>query len=359
MDTSAASDAVTPAVSAVAAEVTVELAAVLARLGELTDAVASDSTTDDVAAYAARIDQVALLERIQAAAAATQAALMVGFARSQVEAQQRALLADPRKVGRGITDQLTLACRVSPSEGSRRFGVARALHFELPATAGLLRDGGISAYVAGLVTSETRHLDPDRRRAVDGRLAGELADCAPRKAAMLARKYAYETDPEGYVRRGRTARADRRVGLRPAPDTMAILSGFLPVEQGVACLAALRAHTDSVKNTGDARSRDQIMADTLVERVTGQAAATDVQAEVAIVVPVDALVDPGTGQTAELLGHGPIPNGRAVCVRSNQVREMPGWAVRLVHNGLGDHPHTVVTVTPTGHTYTSRAGPAP
>ena len=114
---------------------------------------------------------------------------------------------------------------------------------------------------------------------------------------MLAREDAYEADPRGYVQRGRTARSDRRVGLRPAPDTMAILTGFLPVEQGVACLAALRAHTDSVKNTGDPRTRDQIMADTLVERVTGQAAAGDVQAEVAIVVPVDALTDPDAGST--------------------------------------------------------------
>jgi hypothetical protein len=52
-------------------------------------------------------------------------------------------------------------------------------------------------------------------------------------------------------------------------------------------------------------------------------------------------------------------NGRATCVRTNQAREMPGWAVRLVHDGLGAQPHTVATTTPTGHTYTSRAGPAP
>ena len=52
-------------------------------------------------------------------------------------------------------------------------------------------------------------------------------------------------------------------------------------------------------------------------------------------------------------------NGRATCVRSNQVREMPGWQVRLVHDGRGEQPHTVTTITPTGHTYTSRAGPAP
>ena len=45
--------------------------------------------------------------------------------------------------------------------------------------------------------------------------------------------------------------------------------------------------------------------------------------------------------------------------RGNYVREMPGWKVETVHDGLGDQPHTVRTTTPTGHTYTSRAGPAP
>jgi hypothetical protein len=52
-------------------------------------------------------------------------------------------------------------------------------------------------------------------------------------------------------------------------------------------------------------------------------------------------------------------NRRSTCTRSNQVREMPGWDVRLIHDGLGEHPHTVAATTPTGHTYTSRAGPAP
>jgi hypothetical protein len=116
----------------------------------------------------------------------------------------------------------------------------------------------------------------------------------------------YEADRAAYVARGRTARKDRRVGLRPAPDTMSVLSGLLPVEQGVACLAALRKHTDAVVAAGDARTRDQIMADTLVERVTGQARAEDVDVEVGIVLPVDALIDPD-GAAAEVTGHGPIP----------------------------------------------------
>lgn len=46
-------------------------------------------------------------------------------------------------------------------------------------------------------------------------------------------------------------------------------------------------------------------------------------------------------------------------MRTNQVRETPGWDVALVYDGSGEQPHTVATTTPTGHTYTSRAGPAP
>jgi hypothetical protein len=54
-----------------------------------------------------------------------------------------------------------------------------------------------------------------------------------------------------------------------------------------------------------------------------------------------------------------LTNGRGVCARGNYTREMPGWQVHTIHDGdeHGDQPHTVQTTTPTGHTYTSRAGP--
>jgi hypothetical protein len=52
------------------------------------------------------------------------------------------------------------------------------------------------------------------------------------------------------------------------------------------------------------------------------------------------------------------PNGRSTCARGNYVREMPGWRVDLVEDGLGDRPHTVRITNPTGHSYTDEA-PAP
>jgi hypothetical protein len=112
---------------------------------------------------AARIDRIARLEKIKAAAAALQAAESVRFAQSQAEAQ---LAADvhPSKIGRGIADQLGLACHVSGFAAARRLEMARALWFDLPQTYRLLSVGEISDYVASLVVTETRHLDASTRR---------------------------------------------------------------------------------------------------------------------------------------------------------------------------------------------------
>ncbi|HET9779998.1 MAG TPA: DUF222 domain-containing protein, partial [Propionibacteriaceae bacterium] len=260
---------------------------------------------------AARIDRIALLERIKSAAAALQVAESVRFAQSQAE-QQLAAGVHPDRIGRGIADQLGLACHVSGFEAARRLGVARGLWFDLPATYRLLVAGEISEYVGSLVVAETRHLDAETRRGVDVKIvAAGISEMGPRGAAACARRHAYEADPEAYVQRGRTERKHRRVTVRPAPDTMSVLWGYLPAEQGVACLKALRDQTDALKAAGDRRCRDQMMADTLVERLTGQASAADVNAEVQIVMSLDGLLDANDQTSAELAGYGPLPAGLA------------------------------------------------
>ncbi|MDQ4115351.1 MAG: HNH endonuclease, partial [Actinomycetota bacterium] len=167
-----------------------------------------------------------------------------------------------------------------------------------------------------------------------------------------------------------------------------------------------------------------------IERVTGQTTADDVNVEVQIVVPIEALVDPGSNLPGEIPGHGPEPadlittaggrkawrrlvtrrgiviggdsrrrkfagfladlvrardrwrcaepycdapiretdhivraadggrtafdQGRSTCQFHNQLRELPGWRVQRVADG-------VLTTTPTGRTYLYRipaTGPA-
>jgi hypothetical protein len=281
--------------------------AVVARLDgllvELAGVVSDGSPVSDVD----RIDRLDRLERVRAAVAAVQAAEMVRFAQSQV-AEQLAADVHPKRIGQGIADQIALACRVSPWEGSRRLGMARALWFDLPQTFAQLTQGTISERVAEHVVSETRHLDAEQRRAVDAAVnAAAIEKMGVRAAAQCARKHAYEIDPAGYVARGRTERKHRRVSLRSAPDTMSLLTGYLPVEQGVACWAALGKQADMLKAAGDLRSRDQIMADLLVERVTGQASAQDVNVEIQLMMPLDSLLDPTVERAAHLLGFGPLP----------------------------------------------------
>jgi hypothetical protein len=88
---------------------------------------------------------------------------------------------------------------------------------------------------------------------------------------------------------------------------MTVLTGYLPVEQGIACYAALRQHADSAVATGDGRTRDQIMADTLVERLTGQTRAQDVDIELQIMMPLDTLINPDDHRAANIPGYGPLP----------------------------------------------------
>ena len=96
--------------------------------------------------------------------------------------------------------------------------------------------GELSEPVAKLWSLKTRHLDPESRRRVDQQLkAAGITKMGFKTATACVRKAAYEADRHGYVR-GRTERRHRRVGVRPAPDTMAVLTGYLPVEQGICLL---------------------------------------------------------------------------------------------------------------------------
>jgi hypothetical protein len=86
---------------------------------------------------------------------------------------------------------------------------------------------------------------------------------------------------------------------------MTYLSGLLPVAQGVATYAALDRRASELMAAGDERGRGQIMADTLVERVTGQATASAVPVEVNLVMPAGTLLG-SADEPAEVTGHGLI-----------------------------------------------------
>jgi len=290
----------------------------------ITDLTLLDRSVDDTG----RITQLELLERLKSAAAAAQAVVTVGFAASQ-RAEQVAAGVPAARLGAGVGAQVGLARRDSPFRGGRHLGLAQALVSELPATMAALRAGDISEWRATLVARETACLDPADRRIADAELGPALAGLGDREVEAAARAVAYRLDPRAFVDRAKGAGKDRTVSLRPAPDTMARLTGFLPVAQGVAAHTALAREADRLRAAGDGRSRGQIMADTLVERVTGQAGAAAVPVEVQLVVPAETLLD-GGAEPAVLAGTDtcpvPIP---APAARAMLAGEAPAWLRRV------------------------------
>ena len=244
-----------------------------------------DQDVDD----AVRIDRIQALETLTSVVAAAQARETTAFVDSQ-RAAQRAAGVKAERVGRGIAGQVALARRISPHQASRYVGWAKILTTELPATNAALWAGATSQWRALIVARESVFLSRDHRAQLDAALAPSLAQLGDRQVEREAKKIGYRLDPEGFVSRLRHAENERHVSLRPAPDSMTRLSALLPLTQGVAALAALTRAADSARAAGDPRGKGQVMADTLVERVTGQSTARDVPLTVNLVMTDQSLL---------------------------------------------------------------------
>ena len=247
---------------------------------------------------AARVDQIRVLEEIKSAAAAAQAAVTAAFCASQ-RAEQLAAGVPAERADRGVAAQVGLAKRTSPFRARRYVGWAKILTSELPGTFAALRRGEIPEWRAMLVARETAWLSRADRALADAELAPRLEQLGDKRTAAEAKKIGYRLDPSGFVDRLRNAETERRVTLRPEPDVMCRLSALLPVARGVAGYAALCREADARRAAGDSRSRGQVMADTLVERLTGQSVADGVPIEVNLVMPADSLLPTAAAQPAD------------------------------------------------------------
>jgi hypothetical protein len=264
--------------------------------------------TDRAVSDAERVEQLRALEELKAAAAAAQAPAAADLDAS-VRARHAARGLPASRQGHGVGAQVALARRESPSRGGRHLGFANALVHEMPHTLDALGAGWLSEWRATLLVRETACLTVEDRAAVDRELLGDpdrVEALGDRALAAEARRLAYRQDPHAAMRRARRAESERTVTLRPAPDTMTYLTGLLPVAQGVATWAALNREADQARAAGDLRTRGQIMADTLVERVTGQATAAATPVEIQLVMTDRALLR-GDHEPANIHGYGPVP----------------------------------------------------
>jgi Domain of unknown function (DUF222)/HNH endonuclease len=253
----------------------------------------------------ALIDQINLLERIKASAAAAQSRLTVAFKQARV-AERQAAGVRVRDLTKGIGSEVALARQESPWWGSRFVGFSEALVHEMPYTLAALTRGDVSEYGATLMVAETACLSREHRMEVDRQLGGRLAGMSSKQIKAEAQKIGYALDPHAIVDRASKAEADRRVTSSPAPDTMMNIHALLPVVEGAAVMAALTKAADTARAAGDPRTRGQLMADAFVERITGQTAADQTPVEIQLIMTEATLF--GDDHTpAWLSGYGPIP----------------------------------------------------
>lgn len=255
------------------------------------------------------IERIRVLEVLKNAASAAQARAAVAL-RKLREDEQRAAGRPTAKTACSVAAEVALARRESQHRGRMLTGLAWMLDRELPHTMALFTSGEISEYRALLMVRETACLSRLDRGRVDDALARELPGLSDREIVARAKQAAYQLDPHSVVERASRAAEERRVTIRPAPDTMTLISALLPVAQGVALYAALTQEADRARTAGDSRSRGQVMADTLVCRATGQVIADAVGVEIQLVMSDDTLLG-GADLPARLVGHGPIPAGVA------------------------------------------------
>ncbi len=287
---------------------------------------------------AERIDQLRLLEDLKSGAAAAQARIAADFDASR-RADQAARGVPTSQQGKDVGAQVALARRESPHRASRLLGMAKALAHEMPHTMAALSGGRLNEWRATLLVRETACLQVEDRRSVDAALCRDpatLDGLGNAKLVAEVKKLAYRLDAESVVRRARRAETEWRVTCRPAPDTMAYLTALLPARQAISVYAALAGVADTHTGTGDRRSRGQLMADTLVERATGRAAADQVPIEVGLVM-TDRTLLAGDDEPALLHGYGTVPAdlGRD-WVDSTDRAGIAAWLRRLyTHPGSG------------------------
>lgn len=252
-----------------------------------------------------RVAQIAVLEALKGAAAAAQAALTVDLYDQQRDADRTRGL-NQADTARCVGAKVALARRESPHRGSRDLGLAQALIEEMPCTFGALRRGEISEWRATIVAQQTACTTRDIRGQVDAAIAGDLPHVSDRRAHALAAGMTAELDAGSVVAKRSRAVASRRVSVRPAPDGMAILTAVLPCADAIAAQIALqRATKTQIYEPDETRSRNQLMADLLIERITGRTVATGYDIRINLVMDTASLFT-GATSPARLDGYGPI-----------------------------------------------------
>ncbi|SDR97331.1 protein of unknown function [Brevibacterium sandarakinum] len=251
--------------------------------------------------------RITAFERLKATIVAAQSAEAVAF--EALRQRRDALNQVPaRDCGIRSAEEIALAKRVSPGSGRKFLSTSRAIVGEMPNTFKALAAGEISEDKARVMADETATLPSADRGKVDTRMKTSMGPAGLRSLRTEARALAEEMNAEAAAERAKKATANRRVTMTALDDGMGRVSAIIPIQQAVAVYEGLKNAAESASAAGGAKGRrnNQLLADTFVERLTGQSSAEAVPAEVHLVVEAESLLSDGL-VPAWLPGFGPLP----------------------------------------------------
>lgn len=299
-------------------------------LGELLSAIQVAGTPSD------GIDQLDALERLKSAVCAQQARITHTISQHrEVQAEARRMLEPTRRLPHpdaGLGIEVGLARRESPHEGRRKLRLARALLTDLPHTLAALERGDLNERRAEIIATESADLTRDQRRGLDTAISRDLNGLGDADLRDLVRREVLRRDEEGWLARHTRARTKRHVHARILGDGMGQLTATLPAIDVSAIMTVLDTTADKARAGGDDRTRGQLVADILVQRLGGPDAGGHLGTPTAIALKVVVSAETLVGTSDEpgyVAGAGHVPASVARRLAQDGARHLRSTVQRL------------------------------
>ncbi len=220
----------------------------------------------------------------------------IGAAAAATRAARPPVLAT---VSEWAVDEVATALSVTSARAQAWMVQSLQLVDLLPATLDALAAGELTWEHATALCQVVAPLDDEHRAEAEARVLARLGHKTPTQLRTAAHRVVQRLDGQAIGRRVQTALRERGVQLHPTGDglgTLCLTDLPLPVLRAVQ--DALRQYADAAQAPGDQRTRQQRMADCLVDLVLrpGAHGLAPVQAQLTIIATVRTLLggdDPG------------------------------------------------------------------
>lgn len=216
-----------------------------------------------------------------------------------------------REASREAAREVSMLTRRSPASASRSLAARRRLVADMPEMLTALAESQVTAEDAYRTSRSFAPLTPAQRREADRLLGQRLPylDGAGSEEWADARAAAISlADPDGEARRHQHAKQERSVTVHRGEHGMATVSAHLTALDAALIRKRLGHEAERLRASGDRRGHQAIQADTFVDTLLGRDSGMEpITLDIGVIITDHALLDPGTGDLAQIEGYGTVP----------------------------------------------------